>query len=177
MRHRLFTLTTAMSLLLCAATCVLWALSYSYPYTVILNLSPHQRLLGVWSGSAMLCMDQERPELNGFDETRTTIWSTESIYKREWLSFGTAASVQKSYSDDHHYSVVLVRWWYLPLWLPSALFATPPAVWILRRIRRFRRWRRGLCPACGYDVRATPDRCPECGTVPARLTPIRSRSL
>jgi hypothetical protein len=58
----------------------------------------------------------------------------------------------------------------LPCWFVALALAVPPCLWIVRRLVRRRRERRtglGLCPACGYDLRATPGRCPECGTVPA----------
>jgi hypothetical protein len=39
-----------------------------------------------------------------------------------------------------------------------------PSILCLRRIGQLRRRKRGLCVCCGYDLRATADRCPECGT-------------
>jgi hypothetical protein len=56
--------------------------------------------------------------------------------------------------------------------LPSVLIPPLVVIWVARRIdarRRRGRIARGLCPACSYDVRATPGRCPECGeALPAR---------
>src|SRR4051812_14159409 len=53
----------------------------------------------------------------------------------------------------------------VPFWSVILLSATGPAFWLWRRVRSKHMTRRGLCPRCGYDLRATPDRCPECGTV------------
>jgi hypothetical protein len=47
--------------------------------------------------------------------------------------------------------------------------ALPLIVVIVMRLLR-RRTQSGCCASCGYDLRATPDRCPECGTVPAKVT-------
>ena len=55
----------------------------------------------------------------------------------------------------------------LPNWLIALVTAILPAWAALRYFRRRRVRKIGLCTKCGYDLRATPDRCPECGT-PAR---------
>ena len=55
----------------------------------------------------------------------------------------------------------------VPLWAMLAAFSVLPALWLFRRRRLARRARLGCCLCCGYDLCATPDRCPECGAVPA----------
>jgi len=52
----------------------------------------------------------------------------------------------------------------IPYWLLFLVTALAPAARLTARLRR-KRSPPGLCPKCRYDLRATPDRCPECGTV------------
>ena len=52
-----------------------------------------------------------------------------------------------------------------PLWFVLAAFGVLPTTWCIRRFSHISRRRKpGLCTACGYDLRASTDRCPECGT-------------
>lgn len=52
-----------------------------------------------------------------------------------------------------------------PLWFAALVGSLLPIVWIRWRVRQSRLLREGLCRNCGYDLRATPEKCPECGTI------------
>jgi hypothetical protein len=55
----------------------------------------------------------------------------------------------------------------VPHWFAAGLFALMPLVKFIRH----RRHAPGHCPRCGYDLHASPERCPECGTPVVKETP------
>jgi len=61
---------------------------------------------------------------------------------------------------------VAIRFVRFPMWVPGLLLLVPAAIAVHRGPRRQRhRFERGLCAACGYDLRGLPEpRCPECGS-------------
>ena len=63
---------------------------------------------------------------------------------------------------DYEYRYIVI-----PLWAVSAVLLVLPAILAFSNTTRTRQLR-GCCSVCGYDLRASKDRCPECGTpIPA----------
>jgi hypothetical protein len=60
----------------------------------------------------------------------------------------------------------------LPLAFLGGVFLFLPAIRLVSWRRKCRNPRGRVCRSCGYDLRATPDRCPECGVAPSKAKSV-----
>jgi hypothetical protein len=218
MRRKLFTLCSAVSLLLFAAVVVLWGLREVMKRPLVMRVGDGSgsvaRFVALDAGSVVLLSQWvvyveegdpslgprgldggayfgtgSRPDVSEYHRLRNDagqvvlrVHSPErrlfpSYLRREPGALDPGALVDGDYAfktgpDGSRQSRVRYGWWFryrqlvVPAWILLALSAPLPAIWITRTLRQRRRAASNRCAACGYDLRATPDRCPECGALP-----------
>jgi hypothetical protein len=91
-----------------------------------------------------------------------------------WRRFGFDVMFGENVSCNAHWqNVPPTSVWYdaetyfveRPFWIVIGLGLSLPVIWMRCQLRERRALRViGCCKTCGYDLRASPDRCPECGT-------------
>jgi len=142
----------AISLLMCAATVTVGFLTLNRPHSVGINSTQDAIYLSSWKG--WILFDEVSHKAND------SIYPTDSAATR----MAKFAKWHKRHFQVHH-------------WVVGLCSAVAPSYWILvvpKQRREQKRSSAGLCVICGYDLRATPDRCPECGTIPPKKEAISS---
>ena len=150
MRRKLFTLTSALSLLLCVGALVIWALSYGALRDAYGPLRVQSRG-GIWAAGVY----------EGYASVNHYLPDSANPMRRYDVGWRLPHIAAYRYFQERfqRWSTTLVSLWFLTL-----LFAIFPIVRFAPLLWRGRRSAGRVCGRCGYDLRATPDRCPECGT-------------
>jgi hypothetical protein len=163
MTRRLLNLLTILSLLLCVGVGVLWFRSARRVDTLKVDLGEHCAGFTSAGGDVSFFFNSRRPNVPW--------WETRPITSSPYGGIGMAATLQHYALGFGFQHVVRGKEVYrnvaCPHWLLLLALLAPPVL-RLRRTLRVRKLRRsGGCQMCGYDLCATPDRCPECGHVNA----------
>ncbi|MDB5293607.1 MAG: hypothetical protein JWL69_4848 [Phycisphaerales bacterium] len=187
MIRRVFTLLSALSMLLCVAAAALWARSQTI-YDRVDHISINHDRLRVnilkarsFLGSFVLVRSQECYESQkawdgmGCDEIYAAGFyhSSEPVFNPMRSEFNDSIADPRVLGFNFVHNVD-AGWRYedtlcMPFWFVLLLLALLPAWRTIKFLQGLRRHRQGLCRVCGYDLRATPGRCPECGAVPSSV--------
>ena len=182
MTRRLLNFVTALSLLLCVAVVALWVRGYVVEDSLVwqragsrhvFRSAPSHVILASnvsnWSGSPLGWRYETGPADPYAVAAARSAGSALNIgpgdTRVEWAHYGFAHWEWRS-PRGNSIGVLVV-----PVWSALAAAALLPVARAATKVHRSRKRRRTLSlgrgPACGYDLRATPGRCPECGTVAA----------
>ena len=167
MTRRLLNLLALLSLLLCLAAVALWPRSYWRVHRVGYRWAGGG---GEWHRDVSLACVAGQFSLtrSRFDAPGAAVeagWYLDERFARPGYDMdGGVGGIQHRTVAAPGRRLSEIRF---PIWTAALALAVPPALAIRRRRRERRLATAGRCPRCGYDLRATPHCCPECGATPA----------
>jgi hypothetical protein len=167
-------------LLVASALLLLWALSVFIPAQYSLRTTSNSRVtVASRQGSSIVRLSIDRSATVYAMDTRTYVpqipIDTTPIHQVSGFPWGVQAllpaiqiqpaqavgRLQMPKLSQTFHPAIEVWAVQCPYWVLLGVLSIPGFVGLaMRRRRRIG----GRCASCGYDLRATPDRCPECGT-------------
>jgi hypothetical protein len=161
LRRRLLNLLTAGSLLLCAAVVALWVRSCFVGDSW--DWATRTGRAGVDSCRGSLSMGRvDVPAAELATIPRGTLFRSKAAGRAGAERMKPAWSLAGFAVVRFDFRGMRVRELRVPFWALALATGVAPAASVRRRLRT--PLPAGSCPRCGYDLRATPERCPECGS-------------